>query len=125
MDEKTLYDIMCKEGDRAVRLSHGFICVMLRRQVSNWYGGRWCGYVATPIQLTSEQIDNLSVHWWITRKSYKKDEQLYWYWFDCWHAWDLHIWLPTFAGLWYVYRDKQYVKDQTDKLAEQIKNLTN
>ena len=125
MDEKTLYDIMYKEGDRAVWLNNNLICIILRRPISNWYGGWRCGYVATPTQLTSEQIDDLSVHWWITRESYEKDEQLYWYWFDCWHAWDLHIWLPTLAGLWYIYRDKQYAKDQTNKLAEQIKNLTN
>lgn len=35
MDEKTLYDIMYKEGDRAVRLNNNLICIILRRPISN------------------------------------------------------------------------------------------
>ena len=97
----------------------GLLCFMKRHPEL----GHWCGYVATPTELDNPE-SNMDVHGGATFYEFDKDLEEWVVGFDCAHLGDL---IPkiqdTFSrreGNGDVYRDKEYVIEQTKKLAEQV-----
>lgn len=123
MNDKELLEIYKKEWNLHVWLSYWLICVANRYPIRSGYWWWRCGYVLSPQRLSEEEISNLSVHRWITYAAQEQQDWFYRYWFDCWHAGDLHVWMSLFEWMWYVYRDIEYVKKETNNLAAQVRTI--
>ena len=74
-----------------------------------------------------ELISSLSMHWWLTYTSdslcMQPEKDLWWFWFDTAHCWDLPITDRWYEMDWDVYRDKEYVINEIKKLAKQLKQI--
>ena len=75
-----------------------------------------------------ERINSIEVHWGLTFASnslnMQPEEDLRWFWFDTAHWGDMQIvdywfWFDTILNNG-IYRDKEYVIEQTKKLADQL-----
>ena len=100
------------------------------------YLGAWCGYVGIPPEHTLFgkrylEVEGLEVHGGLTFSGKVDRRALWWFGFDCAHAWDLApgLDLGLIAGEqrhslhqtpWIVYRDEQYVRAQVESLADQL-----
>lgn len=137
------------EPNKELWKSHGLDCLINRNHM-----GAWCGYVGVPPshplygksyqELEEKRID-LEVHGGITYSDFCQGEichpsdegeaPVYWFGFDCAHAWDL---IPAMDALrnhdpsWprfpspssEVYRDINFVKAEVEQLAEQLKDVS-
>lgn len=135
-----------EEPNRELWKSQGFDCLINRNRL-----GSWCGYVGVPSshplygktysELEEKNID-LEAHGGITYSNFcqgeichptDEGEPVYWFGFDCAHAWDLIPGMhalrefdPLFAEFRSTsaresYRDMAYVKAEVEKLALQLK----
>lgn len=128
------------EPDRVDFKAHGLPCFISRAAVS----GAWCGYVGVPREHVSygqdyAAVDRLVlVHGGLTYSAPCDEaigichvpepgepDDVWWLGFDCGHAGDL---MPamffgpaSFALLGDVYRDMAYVREQTERLAAQLR----
>lgn len=137
-------DIVKKEWNYEAFTHNWFKCRVIR---FSWH---WNGYVWVPkshwaywmnynywdneesknfkksFQKKVERINSIEVHWWLTYSSdslnMQPETDLRWFWFDTAHYLDLQIidyWYSSFIDDW-IYRDKEYVINETKSLAEQL-----
>lgn len=120
-----------EEGDREEFEYSGFPCILQRGPM-----GVWCGYVGVPedhpdfkkhYNSIEEEID---VHGGLTYASEcnghichktDKDEERWWLGFDCGHAYDLTPLIPVDLRLGRAYKTITYAKEETKKLADQLR----
>ncbi len=133
------------EPDRIEWRNGGLPCLMLRQRM-----GIWCGYVGVPpshplfgAKVYEDAVERLQVHGSVTFGSEcigeppeavchvpRVDEtgHVYWFGFDHAHGGDV---IPTCKGVFkhpsapvvfgdQSYKDESYVKDQVNRLAEQL-----
>lgn len=125
------------EPDRVDFESHGFACMLLRVPSS----GHWCGYVGVPMthRMAGVHYDDVAigpnneyprVHGGLTYSDKCSGrichipkpgmpDDVWWFGFDCAHAGDL---CPASAYVMPgdIYRNVEYVRSQTESLAEQL-----
>ena len=119
-----------REPNREEFKHSGFDCLLQR----SGGGGHWCGYVAvTPNHLWSGRSYSgldIDVHGGLTYSEgcagkichrSEGDDKVWWFGFDCGHAWDLSP-LDSW-GRSGAYRDINYVREQTKLLAEQLAKI--
>lgn len=97
----------------------GLQCAALR----NHELGNWCGYVCVPKDhkyygLVNKYYLGLG-HGGVTYADFNNEE--FWLGFDCAHAFDV---VPIFLGHMFLsnaaYRDLEYVRDQVNRMAEEL-----
>lgn len=129
MTQEELEKIINEEGSHQEFEKHGLKCVLSRNQY-----GAWCGYVGVGKEhklygkdYYSEAVnnENIDVHGGLTfsGKAYwsNAEDGLWYFGFDCSHYGDLSLGL--FIGILdkdAVYRTKEYVSNECEKLAEQL-----
>jgi hypothetical protein len=112
-------EIIAKEGNEYKFDHKGIECEIIRVKDSQMF--HWCGYVKTGLNcdLTDSQKYELSVHGGVT---YNYDGIVG---FDCAHCCDIYAFynetMPVFMNN-AIYRDKEYVINETKSLAEQVKS---
>jgi hypothetical protein len=141
IDETTGYDCLM------VRNHFGAWCGYVGVSFGHPLFGREYGECSRPVQCTGEAWGcehtgeaMLSVHGGITFTSFcdpeekvegichvpapGRPEQVWWYGFDCGHAWDLMPGMATLRGMeGGTYKDVTYVVEQVESLALQMKAL--
>lgn len=125
-----------KEGDRFEFEAFGLNC-MIRRNI---HIGNWCGYVEIPKksilhgkdynvfgkgnESLEDAIDSISVHGGLTWSGELNGEgDRYWFGFDCAHAGDAVFYDAPASFPGDVYRDRDYVVNETTSLAKQIRDI--
>lgn len=127
------------EPDREEFKHAGLDCLIQRGPM-----GAWCGYVAVtpthkwygrPYSTYCEGSDDdpnvvINVHGGLTYSEFcggsichktEGDDKAWWFGFDCGHAWDvIPSWEATLSMPDSVYRDVDYVRNETKRLAEQL-----
>jgi hypothetical protein len=127
------------EPDRIEFEHEGFPCLMTRGPI-----GAWCGYVAVPPTHPWHGVDywpdekhpvmDVSVHGGLTYASscYGQichvpkpgdTDDVWWFGFDCAHAYDETPYVGTYGSSYGTYRDVAYVKAEVEKLATQLKEV--
>lgn len=133
------------EPDRVVWEHAGLPCLVRRSR----FGGNWCGYVAVPPQhpfhgKPHDDVDSaLDVHGGLTYANACSGEichvpkpgepdDVWWFGFDCGHAFDVlpamnarerERGYPSLAFPEASYKDLDYVRAETNQLAEQIARM--
>jgi hypothetical protein len=107
----------------------GLYCVIIRQPQ-----GHLCGYVGVPLDhkyysCKYEESPQIEVHGGITysKNTLKgRDDELWWFGFDCAHAFDLAPNDPPerFGSLECLYRDFEYVKSEVESMAKQLKEMS-
>ncbi len=130
------------EPDRAEWAHVGLPCLALRSR-----HGNWCGYVAVPPSHPCHgqpyQLVDVDVHGGLTYdgpcrgaichvpKPGEPDD-VHWFGFDCYHAWDRAPGMEAYMrslgqtdlrGSEDVYRTLHYVRQETNRLAEQLRAM--
>lgn len=87
--------------------------------------GHLCGYVGVNKDhpLYKEQYRNLEVHGGITyigNEMHFMNKDLFYFGFDCGHAFDATPFFTLFNNAGKVYRNIEYVKENVESLAEQL-----
>jgi hypothetical protein len=97
-----------------------------------------CGYVGLPKEHPYfgkhyDDIENIEVHGGLTFSGYWEeidDKELYWYGFDCGHAWDMDMDYSRgqqMGGhsipLYHSNKSSEFVEEQTRRLAEQLEKI--
>ena len=127
------------EPDRAEWRHDGLPCLALRNERS----GNWCGYVGVPpehpLHGKSYSELNVDVHGGLTYANAcsghichvpepGEPDHVWWFGFDCHHARDLAPGVPLKFRFDFgdsVYRTLEYVTNETNCLASQLKDLGN
>lgn len=128
------------EPDRVDFEHAGFPCLLHRGGL-----GHWCGYVGLPsghpLFGLDYEIPDVDVHGGLTYAEVcaghichvpkpGESDSRWWFGFDCGHAFDLSPGLILAEGRFLTrgrdahYRDVTYVRQQTERLAEQLKAIT-
>lgn len=120
------------EPDRVEWRAHGFPCLIVRAPL-----GHLCGYVGVPPEHPEydedSDHDDLYVHGGITYAEHcqgaichvpapGEPDDVLWLGFDCGHSGDISPRLAALGSSWPddIYRDIEYVRRETERLAEQL-----
>lgn len=112
----------------------GLDCMLVRNQ----YFLHWCGYVGVDsghkfFNKNYNAVD-VGVHGGLTYSEFcggyvchiteDKEEKTWWFGFDCAHFGDLNaLELMVSSAAHWVYRTEEYVKKETERLAEQLRDI--
>lgn len=118
------------EPDRLEWRHNGTPCLMVRNRF-----GVWCGYAAVPpghplYGVPYQALSRIEVHGQLTYSDMcqgdvchvpapGEPDDVWWLGFDCGHVFDRMPVLEDY-GSWGTYRDLEYVKRETEALADQI-----
>ena len=126
LNNKELQEYIRAEGLFDIFQEHGILCLLRRVDL-----GYWCGYVIfDPKQIQNDKgipsveeiAGSITVHWGITFNS--EIGGLLVLGFDCGHSGDKTFY-PDGSGFnpSDTYRTKEYAKQETKSMAEQIRNM--
>ncbi len=121
-----------QEPDEEEFESSGYNCLVWRTPDT----GHLCGYVQIPLDHPKAKSDildpDLSVHGYTTfsegwSPGHGETKKYWWIGFDCDHLHDLvpNPYLKLFEESWDGYQSFEYVKQDTENLAKQLKEIAN
>lgn len=125
IDKKTI-ELIKQEGNSRVFVYKGYPCEILRFP-SGHQLIHLCGYVG--VSNTNKLFENkeksleLNVHGGVTytaRGLRRRDKQFWWIGFDCAHAGDMCMNVPSSNYSYGTYRTMEYVEEQLKQLVDQI-----
>jgi hypothetical protein len=142
MIKEELLEIIKKEGDEYKFEAFGLPCLMIRNTRKGM--GHWCGYVGVPkeselngkdyyvsskselgISKLEQAINDISIHGGFTFSGKMKDDDTWYFGFDCAHLGDIDLYMFDFHEIVEedTYKDKDFVISECQNLARQLKQI--